>query len=156
MGRMLDSAIAFFKEDGWPFSQDEGANALVIPFSAENGEWVCIAQSREEKELFLFYSVCPLHAPADKRMATAEFLTRANYGLVIGNFELDMDEGEIRFKSSIDVEGDRLTEALIRQIVYPNVLTMDRYLPGIEAVINGDVPPHEAISRIEDEDAAPT
>ena len=27
---------------------------------------------------------------------TAEFLTRANYGLVFGNFEMDMHDGEIR------------------------------------------------------------
>lgn len=31
---------------------------------------------------------------------TAEFLTRANYGLVFGNFEMDMHDGEIRYKPS--------------------------------------------------------
>jgi len=33
-----------------------------------------------------------------------EFLTRANYGLNIGNFEMDFQDGEIRFKTAIDVE----------------------------------------------------
>ncbi|MBP0018071.1 MAG: hypothetical protein J7647_10995 [Cyanobacteria bacterium SBLK] len=68
---------------------------------------------------------------------------------MLGNFELDFEDGEIRYKTSIDVESDRLTPALIKQIVYPNVMMMDEYLPGILAVINGDKTPREAIAQIE-------
>ncbi len=79
----------------------------------------------------------------------AEFLTRANYGLVIGNFEMDFGDGEVRYKTSIDVEGDRLTSALIKQMVYINVLMMDRYLPGIMKVAFGNADPARAIAEIE-------
>jgi hypothetical protein len=48
----------------------------------------------------------------------AEFLTRANSGMVIGNFELDFADGEIRYKTSIDVEGDKLSYAIIKRLVY--------------------------------------
>jgi hypothetical protein len=88
-------------------------------------------------------------APADKRSAMAEFLPRANYGLTIGNFEMDFDSGEIHYKTGIDVEGDRLSTALVRQLVYANVAIVDRYLPGIMAVIYGNVSPMEAIAQIE-------
>lgn len=79
----------------------------------------------------------------------AEFLTRANYGMLIGNFEMDFTDGEIRYKTSIDVEGDRLTSPLMQQIVYANVRTMDRYLPGIRKVIETDLTPAEIIASIE-------
>jgi hypothetical protein len=118
-------------------------------FQGENGTWVCYAHAREEQKLFIFYSVCQVNAPEDKRMAVAEFLTRANYGLLIGNFELDFNDGEIRYKTSIDVEGDRPSPALVQQLVYANVLTMDRYLPGIMTVIYGSASPAEAIAEIE-------
>ncbi len=72
-------------------------------------------------------------------MAIAEFITRANYGLVIGNFELDFSDGELRYKTAIDVEDDNLSFALIKQMVYANVIIMDKYLPGIMAVIEGKV-----------------
>ncbi len=55
----------------------------------------------------------------------------------------------IRFKSSIDVEGDRLTAPLARQVVYANILAMDRYLRGIMRVIFGKVEPAAAIAEIE-------
>lgn len=69
--------------------------------------------------------------------------------MTIGNFELDFNDGEIRYKTSIDVEGDALTHALTKRLVYTNVMMMDEYLPGIQAVIEAGVSPEEAIQAIE-------
>jgi hypothetical protein len=82
-------------------------------------------------------------------MAIAEFLTRANSGTIIGNFELDFTNGEIRYKTSIDVQGDSLSSELIKQLVYVNVTMMDEYLPGIMSVIYGEVEPKDASAQIE-------
>ena len=149
MGEILDVAISFFKEDGWSFTQLEDQPILRVGFEGENGQWTCYAQALEEQTQLLVYSICPVKTPEDRRMAVAELLTRANYGLFIGNFELDFDDGEIRYKTSIDVEGDRLSPALVRPLVYANVMMMDRYLPGIMSVIYGDVAPAEAVARVE-------
>jgi len=149
VGEILDAAISFFKEDGWRFNQLEEQPVLTMGFHGENGQWTCFAQAREEQAQLLFFSVCPANAPEGRRMAVAEFLTRANYGLFIGNFELDMDDGEVRYKTSIDVEGDRLSPAMVKPLVYANVLMMDRYLPGIMSVIFGNVAPEEAVAKVE-------
>jgi hypothetical protein len=69
--------------------------------------------------------------------------------MIIGNFEMDFEDGEIRYKTSIDVEGDSLSSALIKRLVYANVMMMDAYLPGIMSVIYGDVSPEDAITQIE-------
>ncbi len=69
--------------------------------------------------------------------------------MTISNFELDFNDGEIRYKTSIDVEGDRLTSALIQRLVYTNVAMMDEYLPGIKAIIETGISPEEAIRAIE-------
>jgi hypothetical protein len=49
-----------------------------------------------------------------KQQTIAKFITRANYGMSLGNFELDFNDGEIRYKTSIDVTDDRLNFALIQ------------------------------------------
>ena len=146
---IFDTMEAFFKEDEWPYTQIEGHPMLRMNFRGDNGRWFCIAQAREEQQEFIFYSVCEVNAPENKRAEMAEFITRANYGLYIGNFEMDYRDGEIRYKTSIDVEGDRLTPALIKSLVYANVALMDRYLPGIMSVIYADIAPQEAIQKIE-------
>ena len=131
MTQILDTVAAFFEEYSWPFTQPEDASLLLTGYQGENGEWSCFAWTHEERKQFVFYSKCTIAAPEDKRDAVAEFITRANYDLLIGNFELDFEDGEIRFKTSIDVSNDRLTTALVEPFVIANVVMMDHYLPGL-------------------------
>jgi len=149
MGDIFDAMISFFQEDDWNFSQMGEEPLLQMGFRGSNGSWVCYAQANEERGICTFYSICPVKAPEGKRPALAEYLTRANYGMLIGNFEMDWSDGEVRYKSSIGIADEGLSAALIEPLVYANVFTMDRYLPGIMAVIYGDMPPAEAVAQIE-------
>ncbi|MEH2097465.1 YbjN domain-containing protein [Nostoc sp.] len=146
---ILEEILKFFTEDDWNFTKLQGESILQLPFQGINGRWNCYAKAREENKQFVFYSLCPITVPENRKQAVAEFLTRANYGLMIGNFELDFSDGEIRYKTSIDIVGDRLSFALIENLVYTNVTMMDEYLPGITFVIDGDASPKEAITKIE-------
>jgi hypothetical protein len=152
--QIFNTLIEFFEEDEWDFQWVEGMSVLSMGFSGKNGKWVCYAQAREKQQQFVFYSVMPVNVPDDKRPAISEFITRANYGMVIGNFEMDFEDGEIRYKTSIDVEGAALLPPLIRQMVYANVIITDRYLPGLMSVLYGGKSPIAAIANIEDETAA--
>jgi hypothetical protein len=142
----------FLQEDDWPQTPVPGQPMIQTRFEGENGRWACLVQAREEQTQCVVYSLCPVKVPDDKLQAMAELLTRANYGLVIGNFEMDFRDGEVRYKTSIDFEGDQLSTALVRQLLYANVLTMDRYLPAIMRVIHADVSPAEAIAKVEEEE----
>jgi hypothetical protein len=102
-------------------------------------------------EQFLFYAIAPVKAPEMARPAVAEFITRANYGLRIGNMEMDFADGEVRYKSSLDFEGETLTAGLIKNTIYPAVQTLDRYVPGLMGVIYGGKSPIEAIADVEGE-----
>jgi hypothetical protein len=146
---ILETVIDFFTEDDWTFTKLQGQPVLQMAYQGDNGSWNCYAQARESQTQFVFYSIYPSLAPPDQRIAIAELITRANYGLTIGNFEMDFNDGEIRYKTSIDVEGDILTTELIKQLVYANVTMMDQYFPGILAVIEEKKSPMEAIAQIE-------
>lgn len=78
----------------------ESESILLTLFQGDHGRWECYTESREIDQQVLFYSICPLVCAAERRGAVAEFLCRANWGLVIGNFELDWDQGQIRYKTS--------------------------------------------------------
>lgn len=149
MGAILDALMTFFREDDWSFSQIEDKPVLWMDFAGKNGRWTCFAREDEQKQIFLFHSYLPVKAPAEKRPLLADFLTRANYGLYIGNFEMDYNDGEVRYKTSLDVENTTLNNALIKGLVYANVAIMDKYLPGIMSVIYGGASPTEAIALVE-------
>jgi hypothetical protein len=149
--RLLNAAMEFFRSDDWAFERLSDRSALRLPFQGRNGKWSCLAHARVTAALeqLLFYSVLSLNVPDEKRQAVAEFITRANYAMAIGNFEMDFSDGEVRFKTSLDATDVELTADLIRPLVYVNCLMMDKYLPGILSVLFADVPPAEAVKQIE-------
>lgn len=139
----------FFEAENWSFTEIEKQQVLSVNFTGQNGQWICYARVREEENQFICYSDFPVKVPEDKRLAMAEFLTRINYGLVIGNFEMDFEDGELHYKTGIDGGDDRLSQALVRQVVYRNMQTTDEYFPGMMAIISGDALPVEAVALIE-------
>ena len=139
----------FLEEDEWHPQRMEDATIYRMGVAGRNGQFACYAQIRVTLEQFMFYAVAPVKAPEETRQAVAEFITRANYGLRVGNFELDFGDGEIRYKSSLDFEGETLTPGLIKVAIYPAVQTLDHYLPGLMKVIYSGATPAEAIAEIE-------
>ena len=83
----------------------------------------------------------------------AEFITRANYGLHMGCFELDFRDGEIRYKMSISntaLEANPDDE--IGRIMSIPCSTIDTYSSGIIGVLSGYEEPEEAVKRCEEND----
>lgn len=60
----------------------------------------------------------------------AEFVCRANYGLVSGNFELDMRDGEIRFKRFAECEGITPTSEMVCNSIHCPAAMFKRYGAG--------------------------
>jgi hypothetical protein len=149
MGRILQAIEQFLQEDDWPHSLLEDRPIYKTGFEGKNGQFTCYAQERTEQQQFVFYSVFPVRAPDDRLNEVAEFITRANYGMIIGNFELDYADGEVRYKTSVDVEDVDLVEPLIRHLMYANVLTMDKYFPGLMRVLYAGISPADAVGEVE-------
>ncbi|MGC9347951.1 MAG: YbjN domain-containing protein [Anaerolineae bacterium] len=139
----------FLRDDGWYPQQLEDKTIFRVYFSGDNGDLRCYAQVRVDLEQFLFYVIAPVKASEPMRPAVAEYITRANFGLRIGNFEMDYSDGEVRYKSSLDFEGVELTPALLKNAIYPAVHTMDFYLPGLLSVLYGSKTPEDAVEEIE-------
>lgn len=151
---LLTALTEFLTAENWPYATLSNAEEtpqitnIRLSFRGENGQWSCYASVDEARKTLCFYSIAPVMAEPSQCGAIAHFITRANYGLILGNFELDYTDGEIRYKTSLDVEGDRLTPALIKNLIYTNVMTMDQYLPGLVAVRENQMTPEQAIHQM--------
>lgn len=141
--------LTFFSDDDWAFTKLRGESTLQLAFQGEHGQWTCYAVARDDQAQFLFYSIYPTTVPADYRGAIAEYLARANYGLVQGNFEFDFDSGEIRYKTNLDITHLSINTQVIQQLVYANVTIMDHYLPGILAVLEHGTDAKAALQIVE-------
>jgi hypothetical protein len=156
---LTTAVVLFLVRDDWPFSVDNGGLTIRSRFQGENGAWALVTRIHPERQQLAVYSVWEEHVPEAHRANVAEFLHRANYGLVLGNFEIDLSDGEVRFKVGLDVEGVHLDRprsspagpALVKQAFYAAVSLFDKYLPGLRAVAGG-ADAHAAVRVIEGPD----
>lgn len=149
MGRLFDTLVMFLQEENWKFTPMPEETAALMTFNCENASYLCYARVREEQQQVMFYAIYPLRAPADRRAEVAEFVARVNYGLALGNLELDVDDGEMRFKTSADVSSAQFSLPLLRSLMQTCIATADRYYPGYTALLYGGVTPQQAVAQVE-------
>lgn len=149
MSTLFKSVLNFFIQDDWNYTEIEAEKAIRLEVTMENSNYSCYAITDEENKVFQFYANSPVKVPEDKYLQISEFLTRANYGLILGNFELDFSDGEVRYKTSIYMGESELDFPIIKRMVYLNLSTMDDYFPAIMKVIYGGISPEQAIQEVE-------
>jgi len=148
----LETLEKFLNKIGWDPQKTEDEETFWVDFVDDNtpirDAYFII---RVEFERFLSYFNFKDQVNTEYRMEVIEFITRANYSLVIGNFEFDYQESSIRFKSSIDFTGIPLSDNLIRNTIKSAMDTVEQYADVLVDVIYGTKTAIEAIKIAEDQ-----
>ncbi len=146
----MEKVIELFRSQEWEFELDE-ENKLVRSFiEGDNGEWRIVLSASEEDEVCLMLSILPQKCPPNRRSACAELLSRINYALRVGCFEMDFDTGRINFKTSYPFADGLLDGELLKKVVLFNINFMDKFLPGIMAVIYAGASATRAIASVDE------
>lgn len=101
------------------------------------------------KERYLVYAVLNNRTPKSRFTAVSEFLHRANYGLINGNFELNYTNGEIRYKSYVNAKETSISELVIRESLTVPIMMFSKYGDGLLSVMTGKSNPEFVIKGIE-------
>jgi hypothetical protein len=134
MPALTDVVTGFLDGKGWVHvALDDGS--IILTVDGQHARLRLRIFVDEQREQVTCYVMFPAVVPAASHPAVLDLGNRANQQLVLGNFELDTGRGELRFRTGIDVRGDRLTDALLTHVVHAGILTMDRYLPELVRVI---------------------
>jgi len=145
----FEAVVRYLEQDDWKFTLHDDRRTVVLAVAGKNGRYQCFVHVRDDHPVVSVFSIAGIRVPEARLAAMAEFLTRANYGLCLGNFEMDYSDGEVRCKTSLDIRDGELTTDMIKVLVHVNFGTMDRYFPGMMAVLSGSGSPESAVARIE-------
>jgi hypothetical protein len=144
----LDSVAAYLDEDGWSWRRQEDGISLITGVAGQNGSFLCQIAWDARNRYLIAYAALPIITSLQHRHAMMEFITRANYGLLIGAFELDLDDGALRFRNTLYMDRDYPSQQQIAELLYTTVYVTDDYLPGILQVNDG-IAPQIALSTVE-------
>lgn len=81
-----------------------------------------------------------------------QLLNLINLRFFFGNFEIDWDSGEIRFKTNVFYHFIEPQPAWIEEIIMTNIATMGAYLPAFVAMIHENKSIEESLSLLQFED----
>ena len=95
---------------------------------------------------FSTLTTIPLAADEGNRLAVAEYLTRVNFNMRNGNFELNMETGEIRFKTYVHVGAGDVDPAAARLAIMLPFMMIERFGDGLVEVLFGFKSPREAFA----------
>jgi hypothetical protein len=129
-----------FAAGGLDLDEHPDQGWLATDGFGEHGSWLLVGQAYEDRGQAAIYSVLPDQVPEERREAVALLLARVNYGLILGAFAIDLDDGEVRFRASIDFGGGEPSQALLKPLTATALLQFDRWLPALRGVIGGEDP----------------
>ena len=134
---MLAIVEEVLDERGWDHRQVPGREAMAWRVRSGASSWECYAVVDEQPGLMLVYSLFEFVVPEERRAEAAVLLARLNQGLPVGNWELDVDGGGLRYKTSIDVGVEYLSMALFDRLVQRNLEVVSTHLPALAGFATG-------------------
>lgn len=94
-------------------------------------------------------ALSPMYVDPESRAAAVEYITRANYGLISGNFEFDYNDGEIAYKTYLRCEGTLPDIAVFEHTIDTTFFMLQRYGDGLTKVLFAGMSPEEAVKEAE-------
>jgi hypothetical protein len=118
-------------------------------FRGAVGSYRLVAMVDATDGLLQVFGYSPVYVPEGCRPAIAETLARVNCGLKVGKFEMDYDQGEVRFQAAHILANNSLEDETIRRLMGTTMSMLNVYLPVILSVIYGNELPKDAIRCVE-------
>ncbi len=140
---MFREVLDFLTTDGWPVAPDtfDELPCIRTRFDGSTDSWDCRARPYDPFGQLAFESILPVTVAAGRLESVSRLLIRANWRLLTGAFQLDLDTGELVFRTMFFVsDGAEISPSLCRGLIYSNVLTVDRCLAEFKAAAAGGDP----------------
>ena len=152
---MREAIEKYFAYQEWQYEYDEDREfyTFSLEISSKIKKLTYYVDTESSNHISVYACAATLNADENTMAATAEYITRANYGLISGNFELDYRDGEVRFKNTLMVEEeDEVSQKMMERLLLIPARMFMKYGDGLAAVILGFSDPATEIEKAENPD----
>lgn len=149
MEKVINQIKAFFDEGSWKYKYYEDKKAFKTIVSMGNSLGDLKIYILLKKDSYITYAILNNKASQKSFADVSEFINRANYGLLNGNFELDYSDGEVRYKSFVDFTKASISKEIIFNSIAIPIFMIDQYGEDLLKVMLGEETPEEGIKNAE-------
>lgn len=146
---LFEQVGIWLEANDWRYSEntEKGYYSLQIECDPGSVRMIIDTDEKEGSNFLLAYVVYPVRVPEARRQAVMELITRTNYKMTLGNFEMDFGDGEIRFRGSLDLVGQGFTDESIERVFTYSLRMANRLYAPLLGVSFGEIAPSDAIER---------
>lgn len=148
-GRLsLEAIQTLCHQEGWQAQPLLGKEGYALQFSMAHGLLTCQIEFLSTREELLITVDIPGEAKPPLQSAIVEFMNRVNVGILLGGFEMNLNDGFMRFKQGLSFKSAPFPLPMLRAACIHAVQTTDLYLPGITAILYGGQNAAEAVKIV--------
>ncbi len=130
------------------FRSIEGSpSQCIVDIVGRLATYHCFYQTQDETKVITCAVCAPMFIPVAALRHVLDFITRVNFNLKLGAFEIDFD-GLFRFRAGIPLGDTTPDPTMVASIAYIGVAMFDRYWPNILEILAGDHSDIDAASRL--------
>ena len=146
----FQALIDYLESKDFNYTSFPEEQRLSLTMSGKNANYRFAARITHEGEYIQVTSYYPFYVREEKlRPSVAELITRANYNMPIGKFEMDMKDGEVRFHVTHISDGSVPPIQIIERLFMTSYFTIDRYFPALMQHIHAGYTPEDAVFHAE-------
>ncbi len=124
---VYDHLVSMLNARDWKFEQDDERLLIKSGIKSDDLPINFIILVNPRNQVVQFISSLPFTMPEDLRVDGAIAVAVANYGLVDGSFDYDMNDGEIRFRLTTAYRDTSLSDEIFEYIIGVSASTVDQY-----------------------------
>jgi len=142
----FEKLVHHFESNEFRFHADPETKSLQLFITGDCAVYNCRLQLTHDDDLIQVRVHYPVSArDARIRPLVAEAIARANHGMSIGRFDIDLDSGEMHFQIGQVIRGRELDDDTIGGVFSAALSTADRYFPAIMRVMFAGHTPADAV-----------
>lgn len=127
MNTVVELIKDFFSENEWNYSYNEDKSIIKSELSMNNAIGDLNIYIRIRETDYTVYTVLNSYVEKDFMNQVSEYLHRANYGLISGNFELCYEDGEVRFKTFVNFTNIELSKDIVAESIVVPIFMFEKY-----------------------------
>ena len=145
-GTPFAALVQHFESNDIKFSLDRSGKWVQFFMTGDCAVYNCRVQITHNDDVLQARILFPVTARDPKMQPLVlEMLVRANNGMALGSFDIEVDSGQISFHLGQVIPGGVLEDKLIGGLFLTCMATSDRYFPALMRVMFGGSTPADAV-----------
>ena len=146
---LMSSIETYLDSQNWHYEKDESRHLFKFGMNLKGQLSSCRVLVQAQNDCIQAFAISPMNVQEQYRPVVAEYITRANYGLKVGKFEMDYSDGEVRYQTILVCSEGVPPQKDVERVVDLSFVMMDRYGKGLVKAMMGFGDPKADIEEIE-------